>query len=296
MAAYRIPSDVIVEILVCLPVKSLLRFKSVCKDWYTLINSSLFIQLHLNKSLVFNYRHNHTLFYINDDSFCVVDDNYRLLKPIKVYWPKDIISDREFLRTVGSCHGLVCLRVAHGLTYDWKGSCFLICNPSTQTFKFKPNFPFSELKSFTRGELSYGFGYDGKHDDYKIVVTRKIWEDSVRDVYVYSFKADSWKCATHTPAGGSSGSYCQEQYIMSEFANKNNMLYYFVYSPVDDENDNIPNCSIACFDLSTETWKDDLTLLFLLEERCRCMSNLEYWMIVYTYVLVKITVLIIYGS
>ncbi|XP_074302824.1 F-box protein CPR1-like [Silene latifolia] len=157
-----------------------------------------------------------------------------------------------------SCNGLVCLRVTGGHAFNWKVSCFLICNPSTQTFKFKPNFPFLELKHLKIWELSYGFGYDGKHDDYKIIVTRKIWEDSVRVLYIYSFKDDLWKCVTltHTAVEGSSRSYYQKLDSSAVFTN--NMLHYIVYSPVDRDNKD-PNYRIARFDLSMETWKDDLS-------------------------------------
>ncbi|XP_074302805.1 F-box/kelch-repeat protein At3g23880-like [Silene latifolia] len=254
MAAYQIPSDMIDEILVRLPVKTLLCFKSVCKDWYTLINSSLFTQLHLNKSLVFNSRHNRTLVYTETDSLCVVDGIYQPLKTVKVYWPKDIIRNREDLRAVGSCNGLVCLYVT-GLAINWKVSRFLICNPSTRTFKFKPTFPFLELKCLEHWDLSFGFGYDGAHDDYKIVVTRKHWEKSVRVLYIYSFKADLWKCATHTLDEGSYGNGRQKLNKSEVYAY--NMLHYIVYSVMDAFNRN-PNYRIARFDLSTEIWRNDL--------------------------------------
>ncbi|KAI3834061.1 hypothetical protein MKW92_038450, partial [Papaver armeniacum] len=44
--AVLLPEDVFFEIFVCLPVKSLLRFKSVCKSWCGLIESSDFIYRH----------------------------------------------------------------------------------------------------------------------------------------------------------------------------------------------------------------------------------------------------------
>ncbi|XP_074302812.1 F-box/kelch-repeat protein At3g23880-like [Silene latifolia] len=263
MAAYRIPSDVIAEILVCLPVRSLLRFKSVCKDWYTLINSSLFIQLHLNKSLVFNYRHNHTLFYTDYDSLCVVDDIYRPSKPIKVYyWPKDIIRnglDDVHVDAIGSCNGLVCLCVTRDdALYCSSILCFLICNPSTRTFKFKPTLPFSEFNCPENEDLSCGFGYDGEHDDYKFVITHTYFKKNVRDndVYIYSIKADLWKCATHTPAKGSTWSYFLK--VEDRVVYANNMLHYIAYSLVDDYNNDLIYL-IARFDMSSETWKDDLS-------------------------------------
>ncbi|KAJ0606137.1 putative F-box domain-containing protein [Helianthus annuus] len=49
MAAF-VHADVFEEILIRTDVKDLLRFKSVCKSWYSLITSRRFINLHLNHS------------------------------------------------------------------------------------------------------------------------------------------------------------------------------------------------------------------------------------------------------
>jgi hypothetical protein len=42
-----LPEDVVIQILVCLPVISLLRFKGVCKSWNALITHQNFITKHL---------------------------------------------------------------------------------------------------------------------------------------------------------------------------------------------------------------------------------------------------------
>ncbi|PHT85412.1 hypothetical protein T459_07518 [Capsicum annuum] len=41
----KVPHDIIIEILLKLPAKSLLRFKGVCKSWRSLIEDSRFINL-----------------------------------------------------------------------------------------------------------------------------------------------------------------------------------------------------------------------------------------------------------
>ncbi|KAI8558420.1 hypothetical protein RHMOL_Rhmol04G0091700 [Rhododendron molle] len=41
----------LIEILVRLSVASLLRFKSVCKPWFSLITSPSFVTKHLNQSI-----------------------------------------------------------------------------------------------------------------------------------------------------------------------------------------------------------------------------------------------------
>ncbi|EYU34226.1 hypothetical protein MIMGU_mgv11b021967mg, partial [Erythranthe guttata] len=63
-----IPEEIIEEILCNLPVKSLLRFKSVSKRWRFVISSEYFIKKHLNKSCadgskhVFGFEHRKTHF------------------------------------------------------------------------------------------------------------------------------------------------------------------------------------------------------------------------------------------
>src|ERR1044072_4289426 len=46
-----LPHDLIVDILVRLPVKSLLRFKSVCKPWLSLISHPQFAKSHFDLAL-----------------------------------------------------------------------------------------------------------------------------------------------------------------------------------------------------------------------------------------------------
>ncbi|GLT81367.1 hypothetical protein SLA2020_527560 [Shorea laevis] len=45
--AKELPEDLVTQILIWLPVVSLLRFKSVCKSWYALITHQNFITKHL---------------------------------------------------------------------------------------------------------------------------------------------------------------------------------------------------------------------------------------------------------
>lgn len=56
MPAEDIPQDIIMDILSRLPVKSLLRFRSVSKEWYKLISDPHFIKLHVNQCTKNNHR------------------------------------------------------------------------------------------------------------------------------------------------------------------------------------------------------------------------------------------------
>ncbi|KAK9697291.1 hypothetical protein RND81_08G027800 [Saponaria officinalis] len=47
----NIPMEIMVDILVRLPIKSIFRFKCIYKKWYVLIQSHEFFKLHLNRSL-----------------------------------------------------------------------------------------------------------------------------------------------------------------------------------------------------------------------------------------------------
>ncbi|CAI9108498.1 OLC1v1008097C1 [Oldenlandia corymbosa var. corymbosa] len=46
----RVPDDVIMKILVLLPAKSLMRFKSVCKQWKTMVSDPWFAKAHYEQS------------------------------------------------------------------------------------------------------------------------------------------------------------------------------------------------------------------------------------------------------
>ncbi|KAI9127195.1 hypothetical protein K1719_001754 [Acacia pycnantha] len=48
---YFVPNDIIVDILKWLPVKSILRFRCVCKDWNDLFKTSSFIKQHFHHSI-----------------------------------------------------------------------------------------------------------------------------------------------------------------------------------------------------------------------------------------------------
>jgi hypothetical protein len=53
-----LPDEVVVDILHRLPVKSLIRFRCVCKSWNSLIQTPAFIDSHLNQSIENNNSNN----------------------------------------------------------------------------------------------------------------------------------------------------------------------------------------------------------------------------------------------
>ncbi|KAH9626775.1 hypothetical protein KSS87_022089 [Heliosperma pusillum] len=251
----RMPLDVVLEILILLPAKPVLSFKCVCKEWCNLINSPLFIKLHLKRSLKPDSRHNRSL--LCTTTLHIIDDLYRPSRWTELNWPKDIIrTDKSYTSFVGSCNGLVCFKnfvlndSTATLVRYYMVSSFLICNPTTRTFKIIP----SSEKKWT-DDLSYGFGYDSEHDDYKIVVTSTVWMDNDRDVRIFSLKADLWSYPT-PPTRVSSRRWENQQnaiYI-------NEILHYLVYARIvgDGSYEVSKDFRISRFDVVTEKWRDDL--------------------------------------
>lgn len=189
----NLPSDLLIEILVRLPVKSLVRFTCVSKQWYSLISNPNFISTHLNHSLsisndnrlllvkhckVCNFRQvDHVALRFDNASF---DEYAKLQCPVKSVF--------LYFRIVGCCNGLICL------SDDWYtlDDTIIIWNPSVEKSftipKFKP-LRASLVKCFL------GFGFDSLRNDYKVVrIANQInVPNVVQDVEIYSLRAGAWR-------------------------------------------------------------------------------------------------------
>ncbi|XP_030966532.1 F-box/kelch-repeat protein At3g06240-like [Quercus lobata] len=185
----HLPHDVVLNILARLPVKSLIRFRCVCKLWDSSITSSNFISTHLN--IVNN----------NDDD----DHAYLIQTCIKYNSPKipmickvlccdrtfdslfeysvPSVFDLDLSEMVGSCYGLVCLAQRGKLSST--SDAIYLWNPSVRKFNRLPD-------SCSNGQdfwFSTGFGYQSKTNDYKVV---KLWGTPVV-AEVYTLSSDSWR-------------------------------------------------------------------------------------------------------
>ncbi|KAJ0730204.1 putative F-box domain-containing protein [Helianthus annuus] len=161
------------EILKRLDVKDLLRCKSVCKSWSSLISNQRFIKIHLDHH------------YAND---C---DNERIgHRRITMSKEADYISNQHFefdrgffelndSHLLGSCNGLVCVSPSP--------SKILVINPSTREVKKvrKPRIPETDF-------LCWGFGYHSLTNDYKLVLGYKKDENHTC-FQVFSLRSNMWK-------------------------------------------------------------------------------------------------------
>ncbi|KAI9127286.1 hypothetical protein K1719_001845 [Acacia pycnantha] len=181
---FFIPNDIIVDILKRLPVKSLLRFRCVCKDWNDLFKTSSFIKQHFHHSthhrgpslLLQSYysASHHTI-----TRHTLLDSNKKTLMPLNVP-----INRSCYLSIIGVSHGIVCLK--------FEGS-LLLWNPATRETQHVPKI---SINYFEYGVISYsvetGFGFNTVLNDYKIVIVYAFRPAGNR-AHVYSLSTGSWK-------------------------------------------------------------------------------------------------------
>ncbi|KAK3416956.1 hypothetical protein EUGRSUZ_H02702 [Eucalyptus grandis] len=153
--------DIVIEILLRLPVKSLGRFKCVCKGWRSLISDRGFAKSHLERLKAGDIISSQRIF--KTSPFETID--YELLDGgiggeddravVKFHEPR--MDDSSWpLELVGSCDGLVCLSV---MGY----SGFVLYNPTTKECR---NLPVQRKK------------WDGFED---------------QQVVIFSLKSGSWR-------------------------------------------------------------------------------------------------------
>ncbi|KAK4283593.1 hypothetical protein QN277_000528 [Acacia crassicarpa] len=192
-----LPDELIEEILSRLPVKSLLRFRCVCKRWNSLISDPYFVRKHLRLSTQspnfthhriilscttaeFNFKSCHVNSLFNNPSTISEDLHY----PVKNKFRHDGI--------IGSCHGLLCFAI--------KAESVLLWNPSIRVSKKSP--PLGN--NWRPGcYTAFGFGYDHVTDDYKVVAVfcdANVYFNETK-VKIYSMASNSWRKIQDFPFG-----------------------------------------------------------------------------------------------
>lgn len=177
-----VPPEIVTDILSRLPAKSLMRFRSVCKRWYALIDSLDFVKMHFNHSQKTYRSRKLILGFLG--TFYVDLASLDCAHPIKPPFSTSDISN--------SCNGLI-------LVSGQNDSPSVIWNPFTRKYKTLPQSPVEfppgvEIKSdYSR----YGFGYDSVNDDYKVFRAVEFRDSDLQwvgtEAKVYSLKSNSWK-------------------------------------------------------------------------------------------------------
>ncbi|KAF3951642.1 hypothetical protein CMV_022732 [Castanea mollissima] len=217
-----LPPEILLDIIIRLPIKSIITCTSVCKTWKSLIQNPSFISDHLRHSTT-KYDHPLLLFRLCSKKVVLGIGGPVWFKDEKefyaLHWDNQNFNEynrfddfpfhaqcrRGIFRVVGTCNGLVCLVDDFGC-YSHN---FILWNPCLRKFVQlpKPNIKFRKHLTYIP---SFGFGFDTKTNDYKVV---RIMTFRDRDnlgvgesplkvevgVEIYSLATGEWKTLTAVP-------------------------------------------------------------------------------------------------
>ncbi|XP_062017941.1 F-box protein CPR1-like [Rosa rugosa] len=214
------PQEVITNILLRLPVKSLVICTSVCKSWGSMIKNSSFIRAHLSRTTNFNnlygthllllhgvscrrysrsFGHHQSIHGLIEEVYSLHYDNHVFDEYCEIGFQSPIADGgmcNECFRVVGVCNGLLFL--ADDLSHF--GYNFIIWNPSIRKLVTLPK-PGLRYQTVGGYNACHGFAFDAITNDYKVV---RLVEDQRGDmddsedavnqtfVEVYSLAAGSW--------------------------------------------------------------------------------------------------------
>ncbi|KAK9287766.1 hypothetical protein L1049_016206 [Liquidambar formosana] len=232
-----LPTEIIVDILARLPVKTLIRFKCVCKSWRSLIADPHFVQEHLDRATKDADTHRRRLllstFPLQSINYEAADED--IDAAVMFDFPLKIPNRKAEI--VGSCNGLICLLVDSDSIILW--------NPSTRDAKELPK-PYAVTDD---NKLSYGFGFDSGIDDYKLVrvarpATSSDFDKTIVEVFV--LKTNFWRRIDVDP-----------NIVLYGPGNLlNGVLHWFVEREIDQD----LLGAIVSFDLAAEKFDEVLLL------------------------------------
>ncbi|KAI3853586.1 hypothetical protein MKW98_025103 [Papaver atlanticum] len=246
--------DLLIEILLWLPVASLLRFKTVCKNWRSIIGSSDFIHRHATSqnstsklgNFIFQYRPKHInhrdykpYFFVLSSSLASRgsgdggedEEDYGQWSYKNLGVSPHLRDEDKYERyakyppqanMVGSCHGIICIHDPHLRDV-------ILWNPATKLFRCLPkSLPLLDELGILQSEFVL-FGFDCQTYDYKVLLITFFEIESVLDftpkskVQIYSLRSDSWKWCVDANLGSHSYKHnCENQGLY------HNGSYYFV--------------------------------------------------------------------
>nr|BAF42767.1 S haplotype-specific F-box protein 1 [Prunus persica] len=194
--------EILIDILVRLPAKSLLRFLCTCKSWSDLIGSSSFVSMHLHRNV---RKHAHVYLlclhhpnvrrqvdpddpYVKQEFQWSLFSNETFEEYFKLSHP---LGSPEYFVIYGSSNGLVCIS-DEILNFD---SPIHIWNPSVRKFR---TIPMSTNTNIKFSYVALQFGFHPRINDYKAVRMMRTNKNALA-VEVYSLRTDSWKMIEAIP-------------------------------------------------------------------------------------------------
>lgn len=165
------------DILSRIPAKSLHRFKSVSKHWYSLIQNPYFISLHRSRAQSYDCISATT----THESFIYLLSNQKSIQDVDLSFitSPHVIKDTWLY---GSCNGLLCL---------FNQSDIVICNPAIREFRVLPQPPCQTWRT-----TNLGFVFDPKNNDYKVFRIATLFQSDLKpyDSYDDPYDAYDAKC------------------------------------------------------------------------------------------------------
>lgn len=228
-----LPSEIIINILSRLPVRTIISCKCICKSWFNLVETEEFAKSHLSNSTPGLAIHEYGL-KLESYKFFEFEDELDL-KHHELHYNVVTSFGLPFDgRIHSSANGLLFLR---DLSVGIRG--LYICNPITRDY-IKIHCP-REFAQTNPIRATYGFGVSRMSGLYKVV---RIFQDALDlrivpklECHVYTLGTGSWRrTASCGPVGYDGRS-------VGVFLNGN--LHWMVF----DQND-VP--LISCFDLETD--------------------------------------------
>ncbi|XP_016457494.1 F-box/kelch-repeat protein At3g06240-like [Nicotiana tabacum] len=246
----KLPEDVVIYILLKFTVKSLIRFKCISRTWYTLVQSSTFINLHLNRPTT---RKNEFILF----SRSIKVEPHGLKNVISIIYSDNdddlnsIFPDLDppyltfsyyyaYNELVGPCNGLLVLT-------DFE--VIILLNPATRNYMPLPSSPFVCAEGLNLSIMGgVGFGFDWIGNDYKVIRILEVfkdadWSPDVIDqkVEVYDLHTDSWREFRV-------GQQFPKVHWLPHFEIFHKGAFHW-YANIDDA------MVILCFDMSTEIFR-----------------------------------------
>ncbi|OIT01488.1 PREDICTED: F-box protein CPR30-like [Nicotiana attenuata] len=241
----QIPEDIIMEIFSRLPVKSLLKLKSVCKFWYILIQTPTFITKH------FSHKTNHAipfihLYFLDKKQLSFSNNEYPLFQDIYIH------KSTSLKPVIGPLNGLF-------FVYNLDMNEMAIWNPATKEIKkiiiqSPPFYPY--FKSYAH---HFGFGIDPLSKDYKVIWIRDYWKEETFTrnksaiISVYTLSTNSWKHFEDN-------TFWSSHIVMSYFGTYLDGFYYWqMITSEQQQHTQCINggrkCDILAFDLTNEVFQ-----------------------------------------
>ncbi|XP_039057734.1 F-box/kelch-repeat protein At3g06240-like [Hibiscus syriacus] len=184
--------ELILEILKTLPVKSVVKCRSVCKKWNTLICHPSFVSVHLQASLSRPPDNTPFLLLTSEKKGCEKyylhydNDGFDEFKQLQI----PLFGYVSEAPVVGCCNGLICLQLFS--RSDCSYIYYFLWNPSIQKYISLPRLRIDKDAEY----LCVGFGFDSRTNDYKLLLAGAGSDNCWMKPYLFSLNHKRWKRVT----------------------------------------------------------------------------------------------------